>query len=274
MNGMNTDAITCGASVEYQPHATWSIYVRFTIILLASVAFSGAALADSNHSCTGNANCSTTNNDNDTYNTTNKGGTGIGVRIGYGEGGDGGNATIERGAVNNENENTNKLDSKIDNRDTNTVVSTNVNTQSQGQEQEQKQYLHNSNTSRSSSKVNDSGNSSVYIEGDRYPKIPVASAIAPHADGNCQSFLGGAGQGTSLGASGLIPISSNWCRIVNYMNWIAVNVSKQAAIRYGCISEDDFAEAVGEAMCNAPDQPATDASKVSSNFGTMSPVTN
>lgn len=240
--------------------------MRFTIILLASVAFAGAALADSNHTCVGNANCSTTNNDNDTYNTTNKGGTGIG--IGYGEGGD---ATIARGAVNNENENTNKLDSKIDNkidnRDTNTVVSTNA--QSQGQEQEQKQYLHNSNSSRSSSKVNDSGNSSVYIEGDRYPKIPVASAIAPHAEGNCQSFLGGAGQGISAGASGLIPISSNWCRIVNYMNWIAVNVSKQAAIRYGCISEDDFAEAVGEAMCNTPDQPAVDANKTA-----LAPVSN
>jgi hypothetical protein len=268
MNGMNTGAITCGAFVEDQPHATWSIYMRFTIILLASVAFAGAALADSNHTCVGNANCSTTNNDNDTYNTTNKGGTGIGVGIGYGEGGDGGNATIARGAVNNENENTNKLDSKIDNkidnRDTNTVVSTNVNAQSQGQEQQQKQSLRNSNSSRSSSRVDDSGNSSVYIEGDRYPKIPVASAIAPSASGNCQSFLGGAGQGISVGASGLIPISSNWCRIVNMMNWVAVNVSKQAAIRYGCISEDDFAEAVGEAMCNAPDQPVTDMSKVSS----------
>jgi hypothetical protein len=262
MNGVNTGAIMCGASVEDQPHATWSIYMRFTIILLASVAFAGAALADSEHNCVGNANCSTTTNDNDPITNTNgnantnvntatggaggqggEGGNGFGIGVGFGGKAEGGNAKveIERGAFD------------IDNKNLNL----------QGQQQQQKASARSSSDSFSKSKVEDSGNSSVYIEGDRYPKIPVASAIAPSASGNCQSFLG---------ASGLIPISSNWCRIVNYMNWIAVNVSKQAAIRYGCISEDDFAEAVGEAMCNAPDQPVTDANKVASSA--MSPVTN
>jgi hypothetical protein len=248
--------------------------MRFTIILLASVAFAGAALADSEHNCVGNANCSTTNNDNDPITNTNgnantnvntatggaggqggEGGNGFGIGVGFGGKAEGGNAKveIERGAFD------------IDNK--------NLNLQGQQQQQQQKASARSSSDSFSKSKVEDSGNSSVYIEGDRYPKIPVASAIAPSASGNCQSFLGGAGQGISAGASGLIPISSNWCRIVNMMNWVAVNVSKQAAIRYGCISEDDFAEAVGEAMCNAPDQPDTDMSKVSS-LSTMAPVNN
>lgn len=216
------------------------------ILLATSALLLSTSLAYATPTCVGNNNC----NDNS---TTNEGGTGVGVGIGIGEGGEGGNATIERDAVRNTNTNTNTNT----NVNSATAVSGANALAHQGQLQGQLQ------------------GQAVSVDASTHTDFPVSTAIAPSAQGNCQSFIGAAGQGDSLGVSGLIPISSNWCRIVNMMNWLATNVNRQAAVRYGCISEDDFAEAVGEAMCNAVSTsvtPTSDKPVASLNYKAMQPI--
>jgi hypothetical protein len=238
--------------------------MKTLLTLSASTAllFTMASAVAGDNTCVGNQNCQ----DNS---TTNEGGTGVGVGVGIGigvgkggEGGEGGNATIERGAIDNDNTNVN----------VNSASAEANASAKQGQLQGQIQGQYQSNYSKSG--VKGSGNSNVYIDASERTNFPASTAIAPTATGTCQSFLGGAGQSDTLGVSGLIPISSNWCRIVSMMNWLAVNVSVQAGIRYGCISEDDFADAVGESLCNAPVTviPRAEKPVASLNYQPMQPV--
>lgn len=116
--------------------------------------------------------------------------------VGIGVGGDGGNATIERGAINNKNTNTNfntnlnkvdvdntnvnvnKVD--VDNRDYN--ANFNANHQSQGQFQDQKQH-------QSMGSQENVQNTDITVEGDSYTQVyNEAENKRPHANGVVTNF--------------------------------------------------------------------------------------
>ena len=150
--------------------------LRTTLITATALVLSMASAYAGGNTCIGNANCSTTNNDNDTYNTTNeggKGGTGVGVGVGIG---------VAGAAASSSANNANSVRNDVDIRNTNTSVNTNVNSQYQGQGQLQGQKQRQSAVSNSNSSVDDSGNSSVNIEGDQYRR-QTPMAYAPTASG-------------------------------------------------------------------------------------------
>lgn len=172
--------------------------MKTTRLLIAGAAalllLAGTAIADSTHTCQGNANCSQTTNDvTQNVNTANGGAGGQGgqggVGIGIGKGGDGGNATIERGAVKVENDNTN------------------LNLQGQKQKQSQSQ------AAVSVSEVDESGNSNVHIEGDRFPRQTATAYVAAGQIGNnvCRYDVGAAGQGPAVGLSFLLGLGDDGC---------------------------------------------------------------
>ena len=217
---------------------------RFLIIALA-LALAPLAIADSEHTCIGNSNCSN-NTDNSTANTAVNAPvtTNVNTAVG-GAGGDGGNASntnvigvsntakIERGAVDIETKNLNNNFNLTHVG----VESSNTNKQKQQQGQIQGQSQ--------SQKINDSGNSSI-VWTDR---VDVAQAYAAAAvNGACGNKSAGIGaQGTGFGASLSIPFGGELCEGLAMATWLTSAGYKAEAVRLLCRKDDDFAEVMGSA---------------------------
>lgn len=216
--------------------------LKTTLIAVTALVVSMASAYASGNTCIGNANCSTTNNDNDTYNTTNeggKGGTGVGVGIGVG---------VANAAASSSANNANNVRNDVDVRNTNTSVNTNVNSQYQGQGQLQGQKQHQSAVSNSNSSVDDSGNSSVNIEGDQYRRqTPMAYAPATGGgDETCRFSNTVGGSSPVFGFSLGLNTDDDGCERRRDASALFVLGLQKAAVELMCLDDD-----VRTAMRNA-----------------------
>ena len=208
--------------------------MKTTRLLIAGAAalllLAGTAIADSTHTCQGNADCSQTTND-----VTQNVNTATG-----GKGGDGGNATIERGAVKNKNENTN------------------LNLQGQKQQQGQIQGQHQSSYSKS--EVDDSGNSynKINIEGDDYRRQTPPAFGVPLAVGNevCAQSQTAGGSSPIFGFSLGITHDNEGCNMRRNAAMLIALKQPAAAVELLCQDDDIRAAMVSAGTPCAADRPA------------------